>query len=262
MGYFTWSRGIKSGGYDARSNNAPATGGSFEFDDEEAESIEVGAKFVLADGAADLNVALYYTDYDQLQVSAFDGVLGFNVGNAARAVTSGAEIDARWLVTDKLLLTGSVAFTDFEFKKFFGECYFGQVPDAPDGINCDYAGKTNQFVADYSGAISADYSVPIGASLNFAAALDWVFVGDHLLSSNLDPLQQQDAYSKFNGRIAIGDFDRRWELALIGKNLTDKSIKTLSGDVPLAGSNFGTPGFSAYFEQPRTIALQFSLRYE
>ena len=129
------------------------------------------------------------------------------------------------------------------------------------GINCDYKGKTNLFVADYTGVLSAEYSLPIGADLNLGFDLDLIFTDDHLLSSNLDPLQKQDAYTKVNARVSFGDIDRRWEVALIGKNLTDEVIKTLSGDVPLAGSNFGTPGFSSFFEQPRTVAIQVSLQY-
>ena len=179
-----------------------------------------------------LNVALYYTDYTDLQVSAFDGVLGFNVGNAARAETSGIEIDGRWMVTDELILIGSLAFNDFEYLEYFGECYSGQVPDAPDGINCDHSGRTNQFVADYTGALSAEYFRPVGADYNFGFDVDLIFVGDHLLSSNLDPLQKQDAYTKVNARLSFGELNRRWEVALVGKNLTDESIKTLTADVP------------------------------
>lgn len=261
MSYLRYSRGIKSGGFDTRSNNAPANGGSFEFDDETADSYEIGAKMILADGAAEFNVAAYYTDYNDLQVSAFDGVLGFNVGNAARAITRGVEADARWLATENILLTASLAVTDFEYKEFFGECYFGQVPDAADGINCDYRGKSNQFVADYTGTLSLEYLRPVGSDHGLTFDLDLLFVGDHLLSSNLDPMQKQKAYSKVNARLAYGDLDRRWEVALIGKNLTDESVKTLSGDVPLAGSNFGTPGFSSFFEPPRTLAIQVSLQY-
>jgi len=53
----------------------------------------------------------------------------------------------------------------------------------------------------------------------------------------------------------------RWELALVGKNLTDEPIINLSADVPLAGGTFGTPGFSAGYEQPRSVAIQAIFRY-
>jgi iron complex outermembrane receptor protein len=261
MVYFSVSSGVKSGGYDARSNNAPENGGSFEFDDEDATSYELGSKMLFNDGATELNLALFYMDYNDLQVSAFDGVLGFNVGNAAKAVTRGIELDGRWLVTDRLLLSGSIAFTDFEYKQFYGECYFGQVPDAPDGINCDYKGKTNMLSPDFSGILSADYNARLGGSLDWGFNLDVIFSGKYLTSSNLDPLQEQSSYTKLNARLSITGRSERWELALVGKNLTNEKIITLSGDVPLAGGSFGAPGFSAFYEQPRSLALQATFRY-
>jgi len=261
MTYFSVSRGNKSGGYDARSNNPPSNGGSFEFEDEDATSYEVGAKTLFNGGATELNFAVYYMNYDNLQSSAFDGVLGFNVGNAAKAVAKGVELDGRWRVTDHLMLTGSLAFTHFEYKKYFGECYYGQVPDAPDGINCDYRGRTNVLTPDYSGVLSANYRRPIGDGLEWGLTADLLFSDKYLTSSNLDPLQVQDSYTKLNARLSIGSKSGRWEVALVGKNLTDEPIINLSADVPLAGGTFGTPGFSAGYEQPRSVAIQAIFRY-
>lgn len=261
MAYLSYNRGVKSGGFDTRSNNAPAAGGSFEFDDEKADTYEAGVKLGLLNGSADLGIAVYLTDYKNLQVSSFDGILGFNVGNAASSRTQGLELDGRWLITNNLQLNGSLAFTDFEYREFFGECHFGLLPNAPDGINCDYQGRSNQMVPDYSGRLSLEYSKPLRSGLHFGFDLDVIFEGDYLLSSNLDPLQVQDAYQKLNARVTFGDYERRWELALIGKNLTDESIILSSGDTPLAGNNFGAHGFLAYFEAPRTFALQMTLQY-
>jgi len=261
MAYFSISRGVKSGGYDARSNNSPANGGTFEFNDEKATSYELGAKMLFNYGATELNAALFYMNYNDLQVSAFDGVLGFNVGNAAKARTQGIELESRWLLTDHLLLSGSIAFTDFKYKEYDGECYFGQVPDAPDGINCDYKGKTTLLTPDYSGVVSADYTAPLGDNLDWGLTVDLIFSAKYLTSSNLDPLQEQSGYTKLNARLSIAGRSEHWVLALVGKNLTNEKIMTLSGDVPLAGGSFDAPGFSAFFEQPRSIALQATYRY-
>ena len=56
----------------------------FDFEDEEAESFEVGVKSVLADGAATLNVALFLMEFDNLQISSYDGT-NFIIQNAASA---------------------------------------------------------------------------------------------------------------------------------------------------------------------------------
>ncbi|MFT5138821.1 MAG: iron complex outermembrane receptor protein [Rhodothermales bacterium] len=261
MAYIAFSRGDKSGGFDARSNNSPANGGAFQFGGEQADSLEIGSKMSFADGVAELNVALYYTEFDDMQVSTFDGILGFNVGNAARAVSKGIELDGRWRATDKLLLSGSLAISDFEFKEFAGQCYFGKPSDAPDGINCSYAGQSNQFIADYAGTLSADYGISFGNGMYFNAVLDVIFNDDYMLTSTLDPNAIQDSYTKLNARVALASADGKWEIALIAKNLTDEAVLSYASDVPLAGGNFGTPGFYGLVEQPRAVALQLAFRY-
>ena len=71
----------------------------------------------LADGAAELNLAYYYTEYKDLQVSQFDGALGFNVTNAGEATVQGIEADGRWAVSDNVILTGSAAYLDVNYDK-------------------------------------------------------------------------------------------------------------------------------------------------
>ena len=73
MIYGSVSRGAKAGGFDARGNLA----GNFEFEDEEVTAWEVGSKSRLADGRLEVNTAIFYSDYQDLQVSQFDGTVGF-----------------------------------------------------------------------------------------------------------------------------------------------------------------------------------------
>lgn len=261
MVYLSYSRGYKDGGFDARSNNAPENGGTFEFDEEKADAYELGFKMGLAGGAADLNLAFFNTDYNDLQISTFDGVLGYNVANAARAVTRGIEVDGRWLATDNLLVSGSFAWTDFEFKDYQGQCWFGRPPDAEDGINCDYSGQTNLLVPKYSGVLSTRYSNTFSNDLGLSATLDLLYSDEYLLTPNLDPRLVQDSYIRLNARLALLMPKGNWEIALIGKNLTDETILNFGNDTPLAGSNFFAPGFFAFVEQPRSLALQVSWTY-
>ncbi len=276
MTYITWSRGFKSGGYDARSNaspsaepvprnpNAPADTsprpvliGTFEYEEEESESIELGAKMSLFDGAAEFNIALFNTRYDNLQVSIFDGTLGFNVGNAASAVTQGIELDGRWQVTETLMLAGALALLDFEFEDYEnGQCLAGQAPTAADGINCDYSGMTNQYVADWAGNLLAVWRVPISDTLGMAISLDAIFTDDYNPAQNLDPAVDQEGYVKWNGRIGIGAIDETWDVALVGKNLTDETVITYASDTPTSYTIFGSKGHYAFLESPRSIALQ------
>jgi iron complex outermembrane recepter protein len=72
----------------------------------------------------------------------------------------------------------------------------------------------------------------------------------------LDPHTLEDAHTTLNARIGLGNADGSWELALVGKNLTDEEIRSWSNDpFLLSGSYF------SYYEPPRTVAVQFNLNY-
>jgi iron complex outermembrane receptor protein len=280
MLYATASIGYKSGGYDARSNASPEANvirplensdtapiilvGSFEYEEEQATSFEAGAKTTLLDGSAELNVAAFYTKYDDLQVSIFDGTLGFNVGNAGAATTMGIELDGRLALTENLMMTGALAFLDFEFTDFAnGQCYQGQTPDT--NVNgkpfCDYKGKTNQYVADYSGNLTFVYTSMVSKDIEFRGGADFVFTGAFNSSQNLDPSQEQDAYVKANLRFSLADVAMGWEAALLVKNATDETVVSYSNDTPLANSTFGSIGHYGFIDLPRTVALTATYRW-
>lgn len=272
MLYATLSQGSKSGGYDARANagsgisyvipTIPVNTGTFEFEDEQATSFELGAKMALLDGAAELNVAGFYTDYSDLQVSIFDGTLGFNVGNAGEAETIGLELDGRWRATENLTLIGSLALLDFEFTDFDnGQCNFGETPTSKDGRNCNYDGRTNQYVADFSGTLTADYQRLVGSTMEVRATVDLVFTDDYNPTQTLDPTMDQDGYTKLNARVALSGNNNRWEVALVGKNLTDEEIITYANATPLAGTSFGVSSHYAFFERGQTVAVQGTYRF-
>lgn len=270
MLYGSWAQGFKSGSFDFRANNKnfyPDMATSFEFEDEEATNFELGGKFTVAGGVAEINATVFFTDYEDLQISIFDSVLGFNVGNAATAEIFGFEVDARIAAGDYLTISGGLAYTDFEFTDFRnGQCYFGQTPDVDldgDGTNelCDYTGNSNQMVSDWQGNVAFDFRFPVGSSLELSALLDVFYKSDHHTASTFDPALIQDAYTKLNARLAIGAESGRWEIALLGRNLTDEEVLQFGGDLPLAGSSFGVKGNYAFYAQGRTLSVQGTLRF-
>jgi outer membrane receptor protein involved in Fe transport len=260
MGYATLARGAKAGGFDPRSNNPPSAGGGFEFEDESTTGFEAGVR-LRPSPRAELNVSLFRTDIEDMQVSVYDGVLGYNVRNAGEALSQGLELEARFRATANLALSGALAVTDFEFKDYIGQCHFGRVPDAPDGINCNYNGKTNQYVPDYSAVFSVDYAAPLRRGLVLRTLVDLTYTDEYFRTPTLDPLQVQDAYGSVNARLSIGSEQGAWEVALVGKNLTDEDVVGYSVDVPLAGAVFLAPGVSGYVKPPRTVAVQARLRF-
>jgi iron complex outermembrane receptor protein len=256
MTYFTATQGAKSGSFDARNNNAsegPGGGGTnFEFEDELATAYELGAKMALADGAAELNFAIYHVKYEEMQVSVFDGVAGFVVSNAGSALTQGVEVDSRWLLSESFMLTGSLAYLDFEWLDYReGPCVATDDEDI-----CDLTGKQNQQTPRWSASLSGTYSVPLSSSVMLDFTADVSYKDRHFTSGDLDPRGIQDAYTKVNARLAVGEINGRWSLALVGKNLSDEMTVGIGSPTVL-----DVGGFRGTLEPLRSYYLEGRVQF-
>lgn len=269
MVYASWSRGYKSGGFDFRANNRsilPTLADSFEFDDEQATNYEIGAKISLG-RKAEINLAAYRTEYKDLQVAIYDGILGYNVGNAAKAHVQGVELDGRWAATDRLTLTAAVAYTDFKFTDYpNGQCYFGQTPTTDfngDGVLdlCSYNGKSNQLVSKFEGSATVDYSMPVFDGYLLDASADISFKSKYEASPVFDPNGVQGAYQFVNLRLAFSPDNEKWQIAVLGKNIFNKRPLTYAGALPLAPSTFGSNALTGLFAQGRQIAVQARMNF-
>ncbi len=257
--YLSVAQGFKAGGF-----NVQQTGDDFsrfEFGDETALTIELGGKFRFASGAGRLNVALFHTQYEDLQVSIFNGV-GFDVQNAAEVTSQGLELDGAWRLTDRLTVGGALALLDSSYDRF---------PNAPclaedetrariaglPPCSQDLAGVSTFFAPDYSGNVYVQYHRSLNDRLVFTGRLNTAFTDNVSFAGDNDPLESVDANVTVEARLAIGDQNGRWELALIGKNLTDEiEVANYGADVPLlTGTHFSS------VTRPRSIALQGRVRF-
>ncbi len=262
LAYLSWAQGSKAGGFDARSNKPPSLGGTFEFEDELATTTELGLKTGIGK-TAEIDADVFYTYYKDLQTSVFDGAIGFNVGNG-NARVMGAEVQGRWRVTPAFTLTGSAAYLDFKWTNYFGQCYYGLTPipaGQPNAGNCNYDGYTNQLAPKFTGYASADYKWMLGDRLRMGATADIVYSAKYLEALTLDPAATQDAYAKINARLSLGDVNGHWEVALVGRNLTDETVINYAGDTPLANRLFRARSYYGFVDQPLGIAIEARLNF-
>ena len=106
MGYISWARGSKSGGF----TTEVALPQDAEFDTEQADTAELGAKMNLADDALQLNLSAFHTRIDNFQIVSFVG-LGF-LTETVPARTQGLEFEGRWAATERLTLGSSATYSD------------------------------------------------------------------------------------------------------------------------------------------------------
>ena len=244
--------------------------GVFEFEDERAESYEVGIKTALGQ-AAEVNVAAYFTEYEDLQTSQFDGVLGFNVTNAGKAEIKGVEADARWLFAEGWTASANFAYLDFEYTDFpNSQTYFGMAADIfgeahlvnPDGVTYDASGKRREYTPELTGNLSIEWVLMLG-EMQLRTVYDANYSDSYLWNATLDPRSVQDSFVTHNLRVGFGPVNGGWEIAFIGKNLSDEDIVSFGGNTPLAGAFTQGTGTSYYhfLNSPATYALQGTYRF-
>ena len=256
MLYARYAESAKAGGV--------ATAGSVALDgliygDEQAESIEIGMKGRFLDGRAELNAALFSTDFTDLQVKSSaigaSGAVVTIIGNAGEASSTGLELDGRILISEGVTLGGTLAFLNAEYDSYAaGPCNRSQ--STPAGSlpgTCNLAGEKLPFAADTSASIYADIMKPISDNLNLIANLTVSYSDDYTVEGTLEPTLAQESWTKLSGRVGVEAADASWSLALIGQNLTDEEVWL--GGQPLFGYDMVYPA------APRTITLQGTYKF-
>lgn len=208
MMYLAYSRGFKGGGFDQLLTDP---NDNIEFEEEEVVAYEAGAKLRLADGAGKLNIAIFLNDFDDVQVSTFDGQAGFSVSNAGETRTQGIEVDGRYRVNYVLTVGGAFAYLDAEYQKFdTGQCYSSQ-DESTGCVNGfqDLSGRETQFSPDWSVNVNADVYYPLSNDLAFNATIDIQYMDDYAVANDLDPELKQDSFVKTNIRLSISEIDEK-----------------------------------------------------
>lgn len=231
MIYLSGAEGFKGGGYSGSAVRAEIA----EVEPESSVTYESGVKSRLWGGAATLNLAVFYTEFEDLQLTIFEGNVS-RISNAAGAVSQGAELDAAFTTAWGLSGNFSVAYLDARFTDYEnGPCPAGQEPP------CDLTDDRLSFAPFWKSSLSLNYfndlwDWPINVLLGF----DTLFEDEKLLQPDQDPIDEQGAFTTFNARLRLADDEERWAVQALLRNATDRHALDGSGDIPtLTGAHFG-----------------------
>ena len=252
MAYGSYTKGFKAGGYALNSVKN-------EFDPETVDAFEVGLKGSLFDRRLNFALAAYRSDYQNLQESTadfrLDGSVIFLVKNVAESRSQGIDFSAYLRATDWLSLRSELGYLDAVYTSFpNAACTALQQLTRPAPCLQDLSGERKAFAPEFTGSFGATVEIPING---IEARIDPTiyFTSSYYGQATADPELLQEGYAKFDMRIGVGPDDGRWEVALIGKNLTDKVTASYRNSLPTSpGSTF------ALVERPRSIAIQISVR--
>jgi len=252
--------GYKAGGFDGSGlngsqGNTVDENSGFEFDDEKATNFEFGIKAEPIKNTLQVNATLFYTLYDDLQVSEFNGN-AFVVKNAAETKVKGIELDSRWAINQSWQLSANLAVLDFEYEQYASASPTVMQSELLGQAFQDLTGQTGAFAPDYSGNIAIDYNTEVFSNLTLSSNLALNFSDDYFLEQDLDPIAKQSAFEKLNLRIELGSSEGDWSVSLLAKNLTDKQTFSQANDVPVIS-------YAHRFlsERGRSYHAQFNYRF-
>ncbi len=229
--YFTWTRGFKSGGFNAM----PLNDTNLQYGPERASSFELGGKILTRLWGTPLrtSVDVFWTTFKNLQVSTLQNA-NFIILNAAAARSRGFDFDLNWLPLPRASLYLSAGFADATYTRY---------PNAPTAADAssstqDLAGRPLAYAPRWTLAFIPGYTVPLPLTLKAHFYLDVLFQDSHYLNIDDDAREQQPATTIFNARMMLNGGSHLWSLSLAAHNLTDKVILDQVVDQPLAPGNF------------------------
>ena len=298
--YATYSRGYKAGGFNLDQESVDivtdsATGliaasaasptgivDAARFKPEFANSYEIGIKGTYLDGRARINIAGFWTDFEQFQLNTFNG-LGFIITNVDEVRARGFELEALLAPTEGVTINFGVTYADTRYGKDIGLCFPLQFPDGANN-NCDPVadvGATNSefapgglsgtgvfqdFFADGNRITNAPAwigSLSIYGERQLVAS-EWMgygsvgvrYTGRRNTGSNLHPLKFEPHHYFLQAQVGVRSPDGRWDVSAWSNNLNNEYENGVIFDSVFQGGNQG-----AYFNLPRTYGLTVKFNF-
>ncbi|UZJ40542.1 TonB-dependent receptor [Prosthecochloris sp. SCSIO W1101] len=226
MSYVSVSRGFRSGGF----NDKEQMGSAFK--PEFTWNYELGTKTSWLDGRLQVNVALFYIDWSDMQVEIMtEGGTSFWLDNAAKATSKGAELELFALPVTGLELIAGAAYTDASYDDY------RRGPEMFDGKK----------VID-----SPEFTLNLGGTYRFGGGFMVNAIYNHFGEIYFDPAntRSQENYGLLSAKIGYETEDL--DVYFYGRNLFDKEYATRAFEVN--DTWYGRAG------EPRTFGVTVSAR--
>ena len=252
MVYASYTQGFKAGGFDEGDTSGVLS--RIRFGDEKAQSYEVGIKAEGMDRRLRIQLDTFYSKYENLQVSIFDGVASLIVGNAASASSRGVELEGQFAATRNLTFGVSAAYLDAKYDSYVaGPCSFGL------GATCNLTGRTLPYSPKFSASFNVRWEGELGGGWRYGLDSKLFHSSAFSTAGDLDPMVAQPAFTKVDASITLTSPNDRFSVSLLGKNLTNEVTSHFGDDIPL--SNILGNNYQQYVDPPRTIAIQLKYKF-
>ncbi|WP_407353627.1 TonB-dependent receptor [Luteimonas sp. R10] len=261
-------------GYQPGGPNAALPGIPPSVDSSMLGSYELGLKSQFADRRAQLDLALFRIDWDDIQVqSQFNGVGG--LVNGGEATSEGLELSALFRATDRLQFGLNAAYTEAEVKNDFKETVIPQ--DGFDVIlNSGLGGDRMPYVPRLSWSATAEYYFDLAGGWYGHVGGAFRHVGNRVagtsdrqritlpgdpstvLDETIVPPLEVGSYDAFDLYASVGNGS--WTIRTFVNNVGDE--RGWSSMMRVEGALSGRLAhLRAVPIQPRTLGLEFDYRF-
>jgi iron complex outermembrane recepter protein len=249
----------------------------FAFNPETAKGFEAGVKLLLADRQLRLNFGAFSYKYKNVQIDFFNSpVFAFTTINAAQVSTRGVEMQFEYAPRsmDGFNLHGSLIYNKAKYDSFTGApCYAGQTPAEGCTIPVagalpiqDLSGRPTANAPEWAGSLGVTYESKLTDALDYGLSVDTRYSSSYLATAFGNETTRQGSYLTLDASAHITTADGHLDIAVVGKNLTNRWYATGGTDAPNTGSGTGTTaGIRAdqvgFVNLPRTVKFQVTFRY-
>jgi iron complex outermembrane recepter protein len=245
--YASFNRSFKSGGFNG---NDPA---NVPYLPEILNAYEIGLKSEMLDHRLRLNVAPFYYDYTNIQVTNYIGAL-VNFYNGAAAKIYGLDLDASFQATESLRLSATAEGLHSKFTSFPEADFSTPLPTG--GLvqyTASAAGNRLPYAPAFTFDIGGDYVVDLTAAGRLDFNLTNEFNSGYFTEA--DNRLRQPAYDFLNASVSWTTPNERLNVKLWARNLLDKAVESEEVTGPPEGYTVD------YSNPPRTYGLTLLYKF-
>ncbi|WP_158240448.1 TonB-dependent receptor [Telmatospirillum siberiense] len=239
--YATVTKGFKSGGYDRAVTTVLAA--TTAFAPEKVVTYETGVKTSWLDRRATANLALFYNDYKDLQLSIWNAAVNTYVrSNAEKAHSQGAELSTTLLLAKGLEWLNSAGFL------------IGKYDEAVGALGAGTNAKGNRLMNAPHWTLDSglDYTLPLAIPGKLKTRADIKYQTSSFSNVANTPQVSIPSYAIVDLGISYTTEDNHWTLSGTAKNIFDQR--------PLQIGNYSPPGIWVATPYPPTTVF-FKLAY-
>jgi iron complex outermembrane receptor protein len=216
MIYFRYAEGYRNGGY----QGLPPANVQVPYRPETVKTYELGIKADFLDRRLRTNLALFQSDYKDLQRTTIASLpvspfLGQYINNAANARVRGIELETTIVPVDALIISLSATYLQPKYKNFIASIVAGDPPQDLSAFPFPFSSKyTVKFAPQYVADLGSGGKVTLGSDLTYATSYYTIEIPY--------PLARVRALALLNASVKWADASDRYYVELYGHNLTNR----------------------------------------